>query len=121
MIERRRISSAPSTNGGNGRGPDGRFKKGNAGGPGNPLVRRVQVIRSVLVNAITPEAIQAVVQTLISKAKDGDVAAAKIIFERGAGPAQALDIELHLTELENQLLSISGSPSPIRGGGAGQG
>ena len=83
-------------------------RKGNGGGPGNPLIRQVQRIRVALLNAITPEAIQAVVQTLISKAKQGDVAAAKVVFERGAGPAQALDIELRLTELENQLLSMSG-------------
>jgi len=84
-VERRRISTKPSTNGGNGRGPDGRFKKGNAGGPGNPLIQQVQKIRSALVNAITPADIQAVIKRLIQKAKQGDVAAAKVVFERGAG------------------------------------
>jgi hypothetical protein len=40
---------------------------------------------------------------LIQKAKDGDVAAAKILFERATGPAAALDFDLRLTELENQV------------------
>ena len=42
-------------------------------------------------------------QRLIQKAKDGDVAAAKILFERATGPAAALDFDLRLTELENQV------------------
>ncbi len=104
MIERRRISRLPSINGSKGRGPDGRFAPGNGGGPGNPLAKQVQRIRVALLNAITPKDIQAVVQKLIQKAKGGDVASAKIVFDRAVGPAQALDFDLRLTELENQIL-----------------
>ena len=103
-MERRRISSAPSINGPNGRGAGGRWAKGNGGGPGNPLVKQIQRIRTALVNAITPEDVQAIVRRLIEKAKKGEVAAAKMILERALGPAaEALDVEIRLTDLENQL------------------
>ena len=59
-----------------------------------------------LVNAITPEDIQAVVQRLIKKAKGGDVASAKVLFDRAVGPAAALDVDLRLTELESQVLGM---------------
>jgi hypothetical protein len=103
-MERRRISTAPTPNGGNGRDANGRWAKGNGGGPGNPLSRKVQAIRVALVSAITAADIKAVVQRLVQKAKDGDVAAAKVVFDRACGPAQALDFDLRLTEIESRLL-----------------
>lgn len=104
-MERRRISTERSTNGGSRRGANGRFAKGNPGGPGNPQIQRVQRLRITLLNAITPEDIQAIARRLIQQAKKGSVAAAKIIFERGMG-AQALDFDLRLTDLENQVLEF---------------
>jgi hypothetical protein len=62
------------------------------------------LIRSALVNAITPADIKAVIQRLLQQAKDGDVASAKIIFDRAVGPAQAFDVEIRLTKLEDRLL-----------------
>jgi hypothetical protein len=62
------------------------------------------LIRTALVNAVTPKDIHAIVQRLLQQAKDGDVASAKIIFDRAVGPAQSLDLDLRLTELENRLL-----------------
>ena len=105
-MKRRRIGSQPSPNGINGRRPDGKFAKNNCGGPGNPLGRQVQAIRVALVSAISVEDIQAVVQALIKKAKKGDVVAAKILFERTAGPAAALDLDLRLAELEDRVLGL---------------
>ncbi len=64
----------------------------------------MQAIRVALISAISAADIKAVVQTLTKKAKGGDVAAAKVLFERAAGPAAALDLDLRLTELENQIL-----------------
>jgi len=109
-MERRRISTNPSPAGAStgDRDPKGRWQPGNKAGRGNPLARRVQAIRVALVSAISAEDIKAVVQTLIQKAKAGDVAAAKIIFDRAAGPAQALDFDLRLTELENRVLAQDG-------------
>jgi hypothetical protein len=106
IMERRRISTKPSPAGAITRDPKGRWQQGNKAGRGNPLARQVQAIRSALVNAITHEDIKAVVQRLVQKAKDGDVVAAKVIFERAAGPAAALDIDLRLTELEDRVLSL---------------
>ena len=105
-MDRRRILTAPSPAGASTsvRDPKGRWQQGNRAGRGNPLAKQVQAIRVALVSAISVEDIQAVVQALIKKAKKGDVVAAKIIFERTAGPAAALDLDLRLTELENQVL-----------------
>src|SRR5205085_4146516 len=44
--------AAPSPNGGNGHDSQGRFAKGNKGGPGNPFARRVGRLRSLLVNLV---------------------------------------------------------------------
>jgi hypothetical protein len=106
MMERRRISTKPSPAGAisSARDPKGRWQQGNKAGRGNPLARQVQLIRTALVNAVTPKDIKAVIQRLLQQAKDGDVASAKIIFDRAAGPAQSLDLDLRLTELENRLL-----------------
>jgi hypothetical protein len=81
-----------------------RWKPGNKAGRGNPLAKQVQAIRVALVSAVTAADIQAVIQRLLQQAKAGDVASAKIIFERAVGPAEALDFDLRLTELENQVL-----------------
>jgi hypothetical protein len=56
------------------------------------------------VRAVTAADIRAVIRRLLQQAKAGDVASAKIIFERAVGPAEALDFDLRLTELENQVL-----------------
>ncbi len=68
------------------------------------MIQRVHRLRVALLDAITPEDIQAIVKRLIQMAKKGSIAAAKIIFERGEGPPEALDFDLRLTELENQVL-----------------
>jgi len=88
-MERRRISSVPSPAGANSSDRDakGRYQLNNKAGRGNPLAKQVQIIRSALINAITPKDIQAIVHRLIAKAKDGDVASAKVMFERAVGPA----------------------------------
>ena len=105
-MERRRILTVPSPAGAitSDRDPKGRWQSGNGAGRGNPLAKQVQAIRVALVSAVTPADIQAVVQRLLQQAKEGDVVAAKIIFERTAGPAAALAFDLRLTELENRVL-----------------
>ncbi|MGA2620062.1 MAG: hypothetical protein ABSF26_20790 [Thermoguttaceae bacterium] len=108
-MERRRISStAPSPAGAitSARDPKGRWQQGNKAGRGNPLAKQVQAIRVALVSAVAPADIQAVVQRLLQQAKDGDVMAAKVLFERTAGPAAALDLDLRLSELEDRVQSL---------------
>jgi hypothetical protein len=108
IMERRRISTqrSPAEAITSARDPKGRWKQGNKAGRGNPLAKQVQLIRTALVNAITPADIQAVIKRLLQQAKDGDVASAKIIFDRAVGPAAALDQDLRLTELEDRVLSL---------------
>lgn len=92
----------PSTNGNNGRDQTGRFTKGNPGGPGNPFARKVSMMRRVMLDAVSEKDLRAIVQTLVVKAKEGDTAAIKILFDRTIGKAtQALDPDrLELEELE---------------------
>jgi hypothetical protein len=68
-------NSAPT-----GRDPRGRFAKGNPGGPGNPFARRVAALRSALLDSISADDLAAIVRALITKARAGDVAAAKLVF-----------------------------------------
>ena len=77
----------PSTNGdnGGGRGPSGRFAKGNRGGPGNPHARRVARLRSILLKTVTEDDLQGIVAMLVQKAKDGDLAAAREVLNRLVG------------------------------------
>ncbi len=82
------MSTLPSPNGANGRGAGGRFTKGNPGGPGNPYVRRVANIRSVLMSAVSDDDLRAIVSTLVEKAKAGDVMAAREVLDRMLGKAK---------------------------------
>lgn len=72
--------SNPNANGGNGgRDSKGRFTKGNSGGPGNPYVRSISRFRSALINSVSEDDISAVAEALIRKARDGDIAAFRVI------------------------------------------
>src|SRR5262245_54948286 len=75
-----------------GRDEKGRFTRNNPGGPGNPFVRQVAALRSALVNKVTPEDIEDVVLILLLKAKQGDLAAVKLLFSYVLGkPANTVD------------------------------
>ncbi len=84
----------PTTNGGNGgRDTQGRFAKGNAGGPGNPHAQRVARLRSALLGAVTPEDLNKIVDKLVKMAKGGNVVAAKEVLDRCLGKPRA-EVEL---------------------------
>jgi hypothetical protein len=75
-----------------GRGPNGRFTKGNAGGPGNPFARQVAAMRLEFLKAVTSEDIAEIARAMVAKAKEGDVAAAKVVLQYTLGrPAGAVD------------------------------
>src|SRR5687767_7406858 len=95
-------ADTPSSNGanGNGRGPSGRFAKGNPGGPGNPNAKRVARLRTAMFKSVTPEDLQQVIQALLVQAKGGDVPAARELFQRLLGPAESVDIQERLDALE---------------------
>jgi hypothetical protein len=75
-----------------GREPNGRFAKGNGGGPGNPYARQVAVLRRALLQLVTEEEITAIAKALLEQAKKGNVSAAKLLFSYTLGqPAKAVD------------------------------
>ena len=65
----------------NGRQADGRFAPGNPGGPGNPYARQVAEYRKALFECVSIEELGRVVAAIKKKAMEGDVAAAKLIFQ----------------------------------------
>ena len=69
------------------RDPLGRFAPGNRGGRGNPMAARVAALRSVLLDAVTPADLVAVVAALIDRAKAGDVPAIREVLDRAVGKA----------------------------------
>ena len=85
--------SPTAVDGQDGRDADGRFVTGNQFSRGNPFSRRVNEIRSALMEAVTPEDVQAVVKALLAKAKKGDAAAAREVLDRCLGKAKVLDLD----------------------------
>ena len=75
----------PTSNGENGRTSKGRFAQGNPGGPGNPYVKRVSILRAALLRALDEDAIQMIAVALVNEAKTGDVAAAKLLLSYAVG------------------------------------
>jgi hypothetical protein len=72
-----------------GRECNGRFAKGNPGGPGNPYVARVAALRAVMMEAVTESDLRKIVAALIEKAQAGDVVAARELFDRCLGKPTA--------------------------------
>jgi len=96
----------PTANGNNGtkqRDERGRFLPGNPGGPGNPLAARVSKLRGVLLDAVKPEDMRAIVLKLVFLAKDGDTVAARILFDRVLGRPIESDLLARIEELEMAL------------------
>ncbi len=71
-----------------GRDANGRFTKGNAGGPGNPFARKVAELRRALVNFITEDDMKHIAFVLKQKAMGGDLAAIKLLFQYVLGKPQ---------------------------------
>jgi len=65
----------------NGRDANGRFAPGNPGGPGNPYARKVAEMRKTMVEFVSIEKLKRIVEAITKKAEEGDVAAAKLIFQ----------------------------------------
>jgi hypothetical protein len=63
-----------------GRDQRGRFVAGNQRGPGNPFARRVAGLRQVLLDTVTDDDLRAIAAKLIQMARDGDVAAARLLL-----------------------------------------
>jgi hypothetical protein len=103
-LKRERKKLSPSLNG-------GRFAKGNPGGPGNPLARQVNVIRSALLNALTPADVEAIIKAMIAKAKKGQLGYIKELFDRSIGKSSEADVLLRIEALEEKLNEQSKFPT----------
>src|SRR5271167_4274963 len=67
------------------RDENGHFRKGNRGGPGNPFARQIARLRKVLLEAVSEADLVEVIEMLKRKAKEGDVAAAKLLLSYSIG------------------------------------
>jgi hypothetical protein len=86
---------------------NGRFARGNRGGPGNPFARQVAELRKVALDATTLDDMRAIFRAMIERAGNGDVAAAKLVLQYTLGkPAPAvepdrLDVDEHHLRAES--------------------
>ena len=62
------------------RASDGTFAPGGPGGPGRPAGTGEH--RAALLRACSPEDVEAIVEALVEKAKQGDAQAARVLFDR---------------------------------------
>ncbi len=75
---------------------NGRFAKGNAGGPGNPHVRRIAMMREAVASAVSLEDLVAVMRKLLELATEGDREAAKLVLHYTVGKPSDFQAELRL-------------------------
>lgn len=62
------------------RGANGRFAKGNAGGPGKPFARHVAQLRTALVSTVTAQDMRDIAHELLVQAKMGNREAIKLLL-----------------------------------------
>ena len=67
------------------RDDQGRFTKGNSGGPGNPFARQIGKLRKVILDALTEDEMLAITQKLIDLAKEGNTQAARLLLSYSLG------------------------------------
>jgi hypothetical protein len=79
-----------------GRTPDGKFAKGNPGGPGNPHARECARILQIMQAAIADEEILHLTRKLLELGLAGDVAAIKLILAYKIGKPQPAPLPDHL-------------------------
>lgn len=85
----------------------GRFLPGNPGGPGNPHARQVAQLRAALLEAVTPEDVREIIGVVVEAARGGDLAAAKLLFDRLLGPPVEADLIARIEELEDLLTTTA--------------
>jgi hypothetical protein len=75
-----------------GREANGRFAKGNLGGPGNPFARQTAALRKQLLEAVTKEDMDAICTMLILRARGGSIPHLKLLFSYVIGkPTDAVN------------------------------
>jgi hypothetical protein len=104
-----------------GRDTNGRFAKGNPGGPGNPFARRTAASRKAFCEAVSHEDLVDIARALKDRARAGDVAAARLVLAYVVGKPtdvvepDTLDVqEIQLYEEEvrrySSLPSVAATP-----------
>jgi hypothetical protein len=97
---------APTPNGDNGRDANGRFARGNPGGPGNPYYRRQAELKRMMLESVTDVDVLSVLRVLLGLARTGDLAAIKLFLEYTVGkPSKEVDpdkADLHEWGLHRQ-------------------
>jgi hypothetical protein len=98
-------SPTPASAGsGDGRDANGRFTKGNAGGPGNPYARQTARIRSALIERVSEEDMIVIADALVLRARNGELAAIKLLFQYVIGkPTAAVNPDTVDIEEFNQI------------------
>jgi len=92
----------PSSVAPNGRNPTGTFAPGNTFAKGNPHAAKVNKLRNGLLQGVSVAEIRRVVKRLLDTAKNGDVSATRLLFDRLLGPPLSLDIEERVRALEQR-------------------
>jgi hypothetical protein len=81
MNEPQPIPTAPESSAANGRDANGRFARGNPGGPGNPYYRRQAELKRKILESVTDVDVMSVMRVLLGLARTGDLAAIKLFLE----------------------------------------
>src|SRR5437763_233291 len=68
-----------------GRDSNGKFARGNKGGPGNPFNRQVAALRQALLRVVTAQDIEDIALKLRQSALEGDTAAARLLWSYTLG------------------------------------
>lgn len=90
------------------RKPNGFFAKGNKGGPGNALGKKVNDYRKAILDAVDAKDVVKVFRALMVKAQQGDVAAASLVLDRLMGKAtQTLNVQGGASQTINVLALLS--------------
>jgi len=75
-----------------GRESNGRFAKGNVGGPGNPYARQTAKMRQAMLDNVDEKDMANIVRKMVQQAVDGNVPAARFVFEYVIGkPVDAVN------------------------------
>jgi hypothetical protein len=64
---------------------NGRFARGNPGGPGNPYARQVAAMRVRALDSVSGDDVEAILAKMVELAKGGDVPAARLVLQYTLG------------------------------------
>ena len=83
----------------------GRFLPGNTLTPTrNPYAKQAGILRSELFSAVTRERLRAVIDSMLDKAENGNVQAAKLVLSYTLGEPEALDLIQTVAKLQAVVL-----------------